>query len=54
MIKIIGVLFVFVASSSIGICLSESMRIKRERIITEQKMLREISELIRFGKYTMN
>lgn len=53
MIRIMGILLIFLTSTVIGIFLSNNIKNKRERLIKERKMLEEISIMIRFNSYTL-
>lgn len=53
MIRITGILLIFLTSTVIGIFLSNNIKNKRERLIKERKMLEEISIMIRFNSFTL-
>ncbi|MGN1481660.1 stage III sporulation protein AB [Porcipelethomonas sp.] len=53
MIRLIGILFIFAASSGTGILMSDKIKNTRERMVKERKMLEEISVLIRFNSMTL-
>ncbi len=54
MIKFIGIVFLFIASSFLGLYFSDSIRHKKERLVLIRKILSEISELIRWNSFTMS
>lgn len=53
MIRFLGILLIFTASSSAGMFLSGNIKNKRERLLKERKMLEEISIMIRFNSLTL-
>lgn len=53
MIRIVGILLIFLTSASVGMFLSNNIKNKRERLIKERKMLEEISIMIRFNSLTL-
>ncbi|MGN0614293.1 MAG: stage III sporulation protein AB, partial [Porcipelethomonas sp.] len=54
MLRFIGAGMIFLALSACGIYLSENIKKKKERLVNQQKMLYEISDMIRWNSYTMH
>lgn len=53
MIRIMGILLIFLTSTVLGMFLSNNIKNKRERLVKERKMLEEISIMIRFNSLTL-
>lgn len=53
MIRIMGILLIFLTSTILGMFLSNNIKNKRERLVKERKMLEEISIMIRFNSLTL-
>lgn len=53
MIKFIGILCIFAASSASGLAMSDRIKCTRNRFEKERKMLEEISVMIRFSSLTL-
>lgn len=53
MIKFIGILCIFAASSASGLAMSDRIKCTRNRLEKERKMLEEISVMIRFSSLTL-
>lgn len=53
MIRITGILLIFLTSTVLGMFLSNNIKNKRERLVKERKMLEEISIMIRFNSLTL-
>lgn len=53
MIKLAGIIMIFLASSAVGFFMSDSIKNKKIRLETERKMLEEISVMIRYNMLTV-
>ncbi|MBE6844919.1 MAG: hypothetical protein E7508_04285 [Ruminococcus sp.] len=54
MVKFLGVACIFFTSAALGIYFSENIKHKKERLLTERKMLVQIYELIRWNSLTLH
>jgi len=53
MIRILGAVCIFAASALLGMFFSESIRSKKERLMNIRHMFSEISDYIRWNKFTL-
>ena len=54
MVRFLGAMMIFFAVSFFGIYLSDNIKRKRERLETEEKIIEEISVMIRWNSLTLN